>query len=116
MSLADGIVLLLVACAAVAVLRFMRSQKKAGKTVFIERGRFGNNPERNGKQADRLEQYGTHDTPELTGLGKTDRVAIRVEQQRADNTAQQRNENKLTKNPVTHRYMCHIMNDSISDQ
>ena len=28
MSLADGIVLLLVACAAVAVLRFMRSQKK----------------------------------------------------------------------------------------
>ena len=31
MSLADGIVLLLVACAAVAVLRFMRSQKKAGK-------------------------------------------------------------------------------------
>lgn len=91
-------------------------EKKAGKTVFIERGRFGDNPERNGKQADRLEQYGTHDTPELTGLGKTDRVTIRVEQQRADNTTQQRNENKLTKNPVTHRYMCHIMNDSISDQ
>ena len=33
MSLADGIVLLLVACAAVAGLRFMRSQKKAGKTA-----------------------------------------------------------------------------------
>ena len=33
MSLADGIVLLLVACAAVDVLRFMRSQKKAGKTA-----------------------------------------------------------------------------------
>lgn len=31
MSLADGIVLLMVACAAVAVLRFMRNQKKAGK-------------------------------------------------------------------------------------
>lgn len=72
-------------------------EKKAGKTVFIERGRFGDNPERNGKQADRLEQYGTHDTPELTETGKTDRVTIRVEQQRADNTTQQRNENKLTK-------------------
>ena len=33
MSLADGIVLLMVACAAVAVLRFMRNQKKAGKTA-----------------------------------------------------------------------------------
>ena len=31
MSLADGIVLLLVACAAVAVLRFMRSQKTPGQ-------------------------------------------------------------------------------------
>ena len=35
MSLADGIVLLLVACAAVAVLRFMRSQKKAGTLSLL---------------------------------------------------------------------------------
>lgn len=50
-------------------------REEGGKTVFIERGRFGDNPERNGKQADRLEQYGTHDTPELTGLGK--RIVLR---------------------------------------
>ena len=33
MGLADGIVLFLVACAAAAVVRFMRNQKKAGKTA-----------------------------------------------------------------------------------